>query len=137
MHSDLLGFLDCLLHVETLLLSGVSREDGELVELNEVLEGQPRLHAKAFVLLTVHTYPRVLALHFLHNRVPFHLRLADDITTEQLVCLEGLRYCSFWAALTSSLICGEHFPFLILLGLRLTFWSLEEQFQLLPNFNYS
>ncbi len=49
MHSDLLGFLDRLLHVEMLLLSGVSREDGELVELNAVLEGQPRLNVKAFV----------------------------------------------------------------------------------------
>jgi hypothetical protein len=37
MHYDLLGFLDCLLHVETLLISGVSREDGELVELDAVL----------------------------------------------------------------------------------------------------
>ncbi len=41
MHSDSLGFLDCLLHVVTLLLSGVSREDGELVELDVVLERQP------------------------------------------------------------------------------------------------
>ncbi len=49
MHSDLLGFLYCLLHEETLLPSGVSREDGELVELNVVLEGQPRLHVKALV----------------------------------------------------------------------------------------
>jgi hypothetical protein len=32
-----------------LLLSGVSREDGDLVELNAVLKGQPRLHAKAFM----------------------------------------------------------------------------------------
>ncbi len=39
MHSDLLGLLYCLLHVETLLLCGISREDSELVELNAVLEG--------------------------------------------------------------------------------------------------
>jgi hypothetical protein len=49
MHSDSLGFLDCLLHAETLLLSGISREDGGLVELDAVLGGQSRLHAKAFV----------------------------------------------------------------------------------------
>jgi hypothetical protein len=39
MYSDMLGLLYCLLHVETLLLSGVSREGGELVELDAVLEG--------------------------------------------------------------------------------------------------
>jgi hypothetical protein len=38
MYCDLLGFLDRLLHVETLLLSNVSREDGELVELDAVLK---------------------------------------------------------------------------------------------------
>jgi hypothetical protein len=32
-----------------LLISGVSREDGELVELNAVLKRQPGMHAKAFV----------------------------------------------------------------------------------------
>jgi hypothetical protein len=52
MHSDLLGLFYCLLHVETLLVNDVSREDCELVKLNEVLEGQPRLHAKALVRLT-------------------------------------------------------------------------------------
>ena len=45
MHSDSLEFLDHLLHVETLLLSGISREDGELVELNAVLKRQPGMHA--------------------------------------------------------------------------------------------
>jgi hypothetical protein len=40
-YHDSLGFFDCLLHVETLLLSGVSREDGELAELDAVLKRQP------------------------------------------------------------------------------------------------
>jgi hypothetical protein len=48
-YHDSLGFLDHLLHVEMLLLSGISREDGELVELDAVLEGQPGTHAKALV----------------------------------------------------------------------------------------
>jgi hypothetical protein len=52
MHSDTLGLLYQLLHVETLLLSSISREDGELVELDADLEGQPRLWAKALVWLT-------------------------------------------------------------------------------------
>ncbi len=34
MYLDLLGFLDHLLHVDTLYLSGQKREDGELVKLD-------------------------------------------------------------------------------------------------------
>jgi hypothetical protein len=49
MHSDSLGFLDYLLYVEMLLLSSISKEDAELVELDAVMEGKPRLHAKIFV----------------------------------------------------------------------------------------
>ena len=40
-YRDLLGFLDHLGHVETLLLSGVNREAGQLVELDAVRERQP------------------------------------------------------------------------------------------------
>jgi hypothetical protein len=46
-----------------LLLSGVSREDGELVELDAALEGQSRSHAKAFVRLVIHANPGVLIVH--------------------------------------------------------------------------
>jgi hypothetical protein len=38
MHRDSLGLLYHLLHVETLLLSSISKEDSELVELNAVPE---------------------------------------------------------------------------------------------------
>jgi hypothetical protein len=65
MHSDLLGFLDCLLHVETLLFSSISWEDGELVELDAVLEGLPGLHTKAFVRLIIHANPRVLGVRLM------------------------------------------------------------------------
>jgi hypothetical protein len=90
MQSDLLGFLDCLLLVETLLLRGVSREDGELVELDAVLERQPRLHAKAFVRLAIHANPGVLGVHLVYDLVPLHSCLANNKTTEQLVCLQGM-----------------------------------------------
>ncbi len=83
MHSDLLGFLDCLLHEETLLLSGISGESGELVKLDAVLEGQPRLHAKAFVRLTSHTNPWVLGVHLVYNLVQLPLCL----TIKQWNCL--------------------------------------------------
>ena len=110
MHTDLLGLLYCLLHVvELLLLSGVSRENGELVELDAVLEGQPGLHAQALVQLTVNTYPRVLGVHFLYNLVPLRLRLTNNETMEQLVGLQGLHHCKFAGSLEIFLDCGEIF----------------------------
>jgi hypothetical protein len=64
MHSDMLGLLYCLLHVETLLLGGISWEDGELVEFDAVLEGCLCTCAKALVQLPVDSYTEVLAVHF-------------------------------------------------------------------------
>jgi hypothetical protein len=119
-----------------LLLSGISREDGELVELDAVLEGQPKLHAKAFVRLNVHANPRVLAVHFLHNLVPLHLHLANDKTMEQLVRLQGLHYRKFTGGLEVFIDCRELFLLLILLNLCFAFWGLMERFQLLPDFKY-
>jgi hypothetical protein len=70
-HSDTLGLLYCILHVKTLLLGGISREGGELFELDTVLEGHPCMRAKALVRLFVDGYPGVLAGHFLDDLVPF------------------------------------------------------------------
>ena len=125
-----------LLHVEMLLLGGISREEGELVELNAVLEGQPRLHAKTFVRLTIHANPRVLGVHLVYNLDPLHPCLANNKTTE-LIHLQGLRYHKFAGVLEVFLDRRERFPMLILLGLCFTFWGLEEWFQLLPHFNYN
>ncbi len=58
------GFLDRLQHVETLLLSSVSREEDELVELGAVLEGLQGMFAKALVRLAIHANPQILGLHF-------------------------------------------------------------------------
>ena len=80
MHSDLLGFLDCLLHVETLLLSSVSREDGEHVELNAIHEWDPGFHANPLVGFAVHANPGVLCVHLVYNPVP--LRCASPTTKQ-------------------------------------------------------
>jgi hypothetical protein len=133
MHSNKMEFLDHLLHVETLLLSGIRREDSELVELNAVLKGQPRLHAKAFVRLTIHAYPGVLAVHFLHNLVQSLLPLANDKTTEQLKRLQSLYYRKFAGSLEVFLDCGKLFRLLILHSLCFAFWGLKERLQLLPD----
>ena len=44
-----LGFLDRLPHVVTLLLSGINREDGQLVELDEVKKRWPETNMRALV----------------------------------------------------------------------------------------
>jgi hypothetical protein len=95
-YHDSLGFLDHLLHVETLLLSGISREDSELVELDAVLEGQPGTHAKVLVRLVIHANPRILGVHFKHVHVPLCLRLADNEATQN-------SSYAFWASATVKL----------------------------------
>ncbi len=90
MHRDSLGLLDCLLHVVMLLFSCVSREDGELVNLNAVYERKPVTYAKALVCLAIHANPWILCVHLVNNPIPLHLRLANNEATEQLVCLLGL-----------------------------------------------
>jgi hypothetical protein len=91
---DSLGFLDYLMHVEMLLLSGISREDGELGELDAVLEGQPGTYARAFVWIAVHANLWVLGMHFVDNLVPLSLQIPDDKTTKHFVHL--------WASATAT-----------------------------------
>jgi hypothetical protein len=130
MHYDLLGFLDRLLHVEMLLLSGISRGDGELVELDAVLKRQPGMHTKDFVRIAIHTNPGVLGVHLVHNLVPLRLRLTDNKTTEQLVRLQGLRDCKFGRGLEVFLDLNELFLLLLLLVLHLVFLGLEDSHSL-------
>jgi hypothetical protein len=99
------------------------------VELDAVLEGQPRLHLKALVRMTVEAYPRVLGVHFLYDLVPLHSCLTDNEATEQLISLQGLHHCKFVGNLEIFLDCRELIPLLILLSLCLAFLgSLKEQF---------
>ncbi len=90
MHRDLLGLLDCLLHVVTLPFSSISREDGKLVELNAVHERNPGMHANALVCLAIHANPQIFCVHLIDNPIPLLLRLADDKAMEQLISLLGI-----------------------------------------------
>ncbi len=78
MHCNSLGLLDCLLHVVMLLFSCVSRDDGELVELNAVHEGDLVTDANSFVGLAVHSDPWILCVHLIHDPIPLRLHLAKD-----------------------------------------------------------
>ena len=90
MHRDSLGLLYHLLHVITLLFSCVSREDGELVELDAVHERNPGLYTDSLVGFAVDANPGILCVHLIHDSVPLRSCLADDEATEQFVCLWGL-----------------------------------------------
>ncbi len=87
MHIDMLGFPGCLLNVEMLLHSGISREDGELVELVAVLERHPRTCVQALVQLSNDAYPGGFSMHLLDHLVPLRLRLTDKKDVVQLVGL--------------------------------------------------
>ncbi len=69
--------------------SCISREDGELVELDAIHERNPEFHANALVGLAIHANPGVLRVHFVQDSVTLHLCLADNKATEQLVSLLG------------------------------------------------
>ncbi len=90
MNRSSLGFLDCLSHVITLLLSGVYKKDGQLVELDAVQERWPGTSTRALVGTSVNSNPGVLGVHFVDNLVPLGLRIANDKQTEHLECLLGL-----------------------------------------------
>ena len=90
MRHDSLGLLNHLLHVVMLLFSCVSREDGELVEIHAVHEGNLGTHMKALVGTAIHADPQILCVHFIHDPVPIPSRLANNKATEQLVSLLGL-----------------------------------------------
>ncbi len=90
MSCDLLGLLDCLLHVVTLLFSCISREDGKLVELDAIYERNLGFHANTLVGFAVDANPGILCVHLVYNPVPLRLHLADNEATEQLISLLGL-----------------------------------------------
>ena len=86
----MLGLLNGLLHVATLLFSCISRADGELVELDAVHERNPGLYMDSLVGFAVDANPGIIHVHFIHDTVPLRSRLANNKATEQFICLLGL-----------------------------------------------
>ncbi len=107
-YSGSLGFLDHLSHVVTLLLSGIYRKDGQLVEIDAVQKRRLGTNARALVGNSVHVDPGVLGVHLMDNLVPLGLWIADDKTTEHLVCLLGLGNCIALLGLEDLLVLGKH-----------------------------
>ncbi len=125
MHHDSLGLLHPLLHVVTLLFSCISREDGELVELDAVHERNPGMHAKALVGLAIHANPRILCVHLIHNPVPVSLCLADNKATEQIISLLGLLVSDVFLGLEGFLEIAQFLLSHFFLGRGLLIWELE------------
>jgi hypothetical protein len=86
-----------------LLLSGIYRKDGQLVELNAVQEGRPGTSRRALVGTSINPDPGVLGVHFVNNLVPLGLQIADDKQMEHLECLLGFGDCKDLLALRISL----------------------------------
>ncbi len=134
-HRDSLGLLDFLLHVVKLLFSGVSREDGELVELDAVHERNPGMHVNALVCLAAHADPQILCVHLVDNSVPLRLRLANNEATEQLVSLLGLCNSNVFLGLEGFLEFVELLILYLFLGRGLVVREFKERANLLPNCN--
>jgi hypothetical protein len=135
MRHDLLRLHDCLLHGITLLFSGVSREDSELVELDAVHEEDPGMHVNAFVGLAIHTNPRVFHVHLIHDPIPLHLHLANNEATEQLVSLLGLCNSNIFLGLDGFLEFVELRFSSFFLGSNLVNREFKKRAHLLPNCN--
>jgi hypothetical protein len=118
-----------------LLFSGVSREDGELVELNAVHGRDPGTHANALVCLAVHANLRTLCVHLVDNPIPLRLRLANDKATEQLVSLLGLCNSDVFLGLEGFLEFIELLFLCFFLCLGLVVREFKERAHLLPNCN--
>jgi hypothetical protein len=123
------------LHVVTLLFSGVSREDGELVKLDAVHERKPEMYAKALVTLATHADPRILCVHLVNNPIALHLRLANDKATEQLVCLLGFCNSKVLLGLEGFLELIQLVFSHLFLAHSLVVREIEKRAYLLPNCN--
>jgi hypothetical protein len=108
-----------------LLFSCVSREDGELVELDGVHEKNPGTHAKALVGLAIHVNPRILHVHLIHNPVSISLCLANDKAMEQLVSLLGLLNSDVLLGLEGFLEIDQFLLSCFLLSCDLIIWELK------------
>jgi hypothetical protein len=134
-HRDLLGLLDRLLHVVMLLFSGISTEDGKLVELDAVHELNSGMHTNTLVCLAIHADPGILCVHLVENPIPLHLCLANDEAMEQLISLLGLCDSEVLIGLESFLEFVELLFLCFFLSHGLVIREVEERVHLLPNCN--
>jgi hypothetical protein len=133
-YSGPLGFLDRLSHVVMLLLSGVRRKDGQLVELDAVQKRRPGTNANALIRTSIHANPGVLGVHFVGNLVPLNLRIADNKATEHLVRLLGFGDRKALLSLEDLHVLGKHLPPDFLCSFGLVFRELEIGLHFSSNF---
>ncbi len=88
-HRNSSGLLDMLLHVVPLQLSGVTKEDCELVEFDAVHKRSSGFCTGSLVSCLVHCNPRILRVHFLNNLVSLSTSFANKVDTKQLIGLHN------------------------------------------------
>jgi hypothetical protein len=136
-YSGPLGFLDCLSRVVMLLLGGVHREDGQLVELDAAKKRRPGTNTNALVGTSIHANPGVLGVHFIDNLVPLGSWITDDKATEHLICLLGFGNCKALLSLEELFVLRKHLLPDFLRGFGLVFRELEIGLHFPLNFNSS
>jgi hypothetical protein len=110
-----------LCHVVMLLLSGVHRKDGQLVELDAVQKRWPEMNTRALVRTFIHANPGVLGVHLMDNLVPLSLWIANDETAEHLVRLLDFSNHDLLLSLEDLFIFGKHLLQNFLCGFGLVF----------------
>jgi hypothetical protein len=120
-----------------LLLSGINREDGQLVELGAVHERWPGTNTSALVLTSVHTNPGVLGMHLVDNLVSLSLRITKDKTTEHFISLLGFSGRDTLLGLDDFFVFGKQLLPNFLLSFCLIFGELKKRLHFPSNFNQS
>ncbi len=86
-HSDPLGLAHRLPNIKLLLLSCVSTEDRELMQLKTVQEEHPRLRTPTFGNFTVYCSPRVVLVHLVADAIPLRLCVTRQQIPQLLIGL--------------------------------------------------
>jgi hypothetical protein len=86
-HSGPLGLVHRLLNVELLPFGCISTEDCELMQLETVQEGRPRLRTPTYGCLTIHCSPQVTLVHLTADAIPLELCVAGEQVPQLLVQL--------------------------------------------------
>ncbi len=118
-----------------LLLSGIHRKDGQLVELDAVQKRWLGTNTNTLVGTSIHANPGVLGVHLVDNLVPMGLRIANNETTEHFECFLGVGDCNLFLDLEDHVELRKRLLQDFLRGFGLVFRELEIGLHFPSNFN--
>jgi hypothetical protein len=107
------------------------------VELDAVQKRRPGTNVNALDGTSIHANPGVLGVHFVDNLVPLGSRIANNKTTEHLVCLLGFGDRVALLSLEDLLVLGKRLLLDFLRGFCLVFRELKVGLHFPSNFKNS